>query len=150
MIKIYVMNCMPIKFQLSSLINKKSFLKGRPSAPCKGRFAVLRRVDPHVCISCSSIYAYQIWAFHLDKQKSGAVSRPWGGLTHTNTHYCIPFCMNSMQTKFQRSILINDKILKIGGLRPPTKGRFAVHKRFSLHVSIYFSSIYAYQISDWW
>ena len=40
--------------------------------PTKGRFAVHRRVNPHVYISFSSIYAYQISDFHLDNQKRGA------------------------------------------------------------------------------
>ena len=35
-----------------------------------------------------------------------------------------------------------------GGLRPPTKGRLAVHRRVTLHVYISFHSIYAYKISD--
>ena len=76
------------------------------------------------------------------------VSWPWEGLTDTNAHYCILFCMSSMHTKFQLSILINKKLLKRGGLRPPTKGRFAVHRRVNLHVHISYCSIYAYQISD--
>ena len=99
------------KFQLSILINKKLL----PSAPRKGRYAVLRAR---------------------------------GGSSHTNAHYSILFCMNSMHTKFQLSILINKKLLKKGGLRPPTKSRFAVHGRGKLHVYIYFCSIYAYQISE--
>ena len=36
----------------------------------------------------------------------------------------------------------------MGGLRPPTKGRFAVHRRVMLYVLRSFYSIYAYQISD--
>ena len=71
---IQLVNYMPIKFQPSILINKKSFEKGGPLAPHKGRFAVHRRVNPHACISFSSIYAYQFSAFYLDKQKSGAFS----------------------------------------------------------------------------
>ena len=69
------------------------------------------------------------------------------GLTHTNAHYCILFCMNSMHTKFQLSISMNKKTFEMGGLRPPTKGRFAVHRRVNLYVFISFYSIYAYQIS---
>ena len=65
--KVYVMNCMPIKFQLSSLINEKSFEKGEPSAPRNIRSAVHKRVVPHACISFSFIYVYQISAFFLDK-----------------------------------------------------------------------------------
>ena len=34
------------------------------------------------------------------------------------------------------------------GLRPHTKGRFAVHRRVNLYVYISFYSLCAYQISD--
>ena len=46
---------------------------------------------------------------------------PWEGLTHTNAHYCIVFCMSSMHTKFQLSILINKKLLKTGAFGPPQR-----------------------------
>ena len=58
------------------------------------------------------------------------------------------FCMNSMHTKFQLSILMNKKLLKWGALRPPTKGRFADDRRINLYVCISFYSMYADQISD--
>ena len=82
------------------------------------------------------------------KSRSAALK----GLTHTNAHHCILLCMSSMHTKFQLSISINKKLMKRGraggALVPPTKSRFAVHRRVNLHVYIYFYSIYAYQISD--
>ena len=79
--KVYVMNYMPINFQLSSLINEKSFEKGDPSAPRKGRFAVHKRVDPHACISI--LY---------------------------------------MHTKFQLSILINNKVGAFVPMQRPFRG----------------------------
>ena len=89
---------------------------GRPSAPQKGRIAAHVGFNPNVGISFFSIYAYKISALYLDKQKSGAFGptrgpfRGPGGVTHTYTYHCIPFCMISMHTKFQSFILINKKV----------------------------------------
>ena len=70
-ISFYISSVHP-KFQASILMNKKSFEKGGPSAPRKGRFAAHSRVNQHTCISFYSIYAFEISTFHLDKQKSAA------------------------------------------------------------------------------
>ena len=56
-----------------------------------------------------------------------------------------------MHTKFQLSILIFKHFLKGGGgggVRHPTKGRIAVHRRAKLNVYISFKFKYAYQISE--
>ena len=63
-----------------------------PFAPRKGRFNGHWGVDPHICISFYSIYAYQISAFYLDKQKSGAfgpAKGPFRGPEGVNPHICI-------------------------------------------------------------
>ena len=70
------------------------------------------------------MYAYQISAIYLDKQKNrayGTMLGPFhgpgggGGLTRTYAYHCISFCMDSMYTKFQPSVLISEKVLKWGG-----------------------------------
>ena len=71
------MNYMPIKFQPSILINKKNVKLGggglwHNSASCKDYFGAQSVVNQHICISLYSVYTYQISAFYLDKQKSGA------------------------------------------------------------------------------
>ena len=60
--------------------------------PRKGRVAVPRRINKHISISFSSIYAYQISAFYLEKQKSGAfgpMQEPFCGPEGVNPHICI-------------------------------------------------------------
>ena len=52
-----------------------------------------------------------------------------------------------MQTKFQSSILINNKLFWKGGPSAPQKGRIAAHVRVNPNVGISFFSIYAYKIS---
>ena len=45
-----------------------------------------------------------------------AISRPLVGLIQTIAYHCILFCMNSMHTNFQLSVLINKKeVLKYAG-----------------------------------
>ena len=88
----------------------------RAFSPPKGPFCGPYQSQP-TCISFFFIYAYQISALYLDKQKSGAfgptqgpLHGPKGELTHTYAYHCISFGMNSMHTKFQSFILINEKV----------------------------------------
>ena len=103
--------------------------RGR-SALRKSHFAAHRGVNPHICISVSSIYVSQISALYLDKQKSGAFGFPHGPLlgpggkgeganTHVYMCRCIPFYMNSIHSIFQASVLINKKGFLKGGPYPP-------------------------------
>ena len=76
---------MPTRFLLSIVINKKSGAFGAMLGPFHGPGGV----NPHICI---------LLYFVL--------------LTHIYVYHCIPFYMNSIHTKFQAYILMNNILLK--------------------------------------
>ena len=112
-----------------------------------------------MCKTLSLIYASQISTFYLDKQKSGVFGHMQGplcgpgvGLTHNYVHLCILLHMNSIQSKFQVSILINKISFKLGALCPHVpclrhKGSFAGQRRVNSNLCISFYFIHAHQIS---
>ena len=142
---------MPIKNQPSILMNKKSCEMGKPSAPRKGRFVVHRGVDPRICMSLYSIYAYKISSFYLDKQISfekGSLRPPHGPrrgpykLQPTYMHIIL------LQYAYQISAFCLDK--KVGA-SAQRKGHFAALSGADSNncISLYFILYeqYAYQLS---